>query len=76
MFELAAASQVAPALASLCELPDQRLLYHARSGCQTGRSIRKGKNLSASFNDGQGSTVKVDISLVGFIAAFLKSEDQ
>ncbi len=39
-------------------------------------TIRKGKNLSASFNDGQGSKVKVDISLVGFNAAFLKSEDK
>ena len=38
--------------------------------------IRKGKNLSAGFSDGQGSKVKVDISLVGFNAAYLKSEDK
>jgi invasion protein IalB len=33
-------------------------------------TIRKSKNLSASFNDGQGSTVKVDISLVGLLPLF------
>jgi len=33
-------------------------------------TVRKSKNLSASFNDGQGSTVKVDISLVGFLPLF------
>ena len=38
--------------------------------------IRKGKNLTAGFSDGQGSKVKVDISLVGFNAAFSKSEDK
>jgi invasion protein IalB len=39
-------------------------------------TIRKGKNLSVGFSDGQGSKVKVDISLVGFNAAFLKSDDK
>ncbi len=38
--------------------------------------MRKGKNISAGFSDGQGSKVKVDISLVGFNAAYLKSEDK
>ena len=39
-------------------------------------AVRKGKNISAGFSDGQGSKVKVDISLVGFNAAFLKSDDK
>ncbi len=39
-------------------------------------AVRKGKNISVGFSDGQANKVKVDISLVGFNAAYLKSEDK